>query len=152
MSPRVPHSSNRGKRVANDGIGLGSKLGPRPTPVSASPARTLGRTAGGMGGSPESVVAESAYRLQLTALSNGYVERVIGSIRRECLHHVIVFDERHLRRVLRDYVAYYHGSRTHLCLGKDAPEPRAIQHREAGVVVSEPVLGGLHHRYWRQAA
>jgi transposase InsO family protein len=105
-----------------------------------------------MGGSPESVVAESAYRLQLTALSNGYVERVIGSIRRECLHHVIVFDERHLRRVLRDYVAYYHGSRTHLCLGKDAPEPRAIQHREAGVVVSEPVLGGLHHRYWRQAA
>jgi len=83
---------------------------------------------------------------------NGYVERVIGSMRRECLDHVIVFGERHLRRVLREYVAYYHGSRTHLGLGKDAPEPRAIQPRDAGAVVSAPVLGGLHHRYWRQAA
>jgi hypothetical protein len=105
-----------------------------------------------MGGSPESVVAESAYRLQLTALSKGYVERVMGSIRRECLDHVIVFDERHLRRVLREYVAYYHGSRTHLGRGKDAPEPRAIQQRDAGAVVSEPVFGGLRHRYGRQAA
>ena len=83
---------------------------------------------------------------------NGYVERVIGSIRRECLDHVIVFGERHLRRVLREYVAYYHESRTHLGLGKDAPEPRAIQPRDTGAVVSAPVLGGLHHRYWRQAA
>jgi putative transposase len=83
---------------------------------------------------------------------NGYVERVIGSIRRECLDRMVVFGERHLRRVLREYVAYYHGSRTHLGLGKDAPEPRAIQARDAGAVVSAPVLGGLHHRYWRQAA
>ena len=82
---------------------------------------------------------------------NGYVERVVGSIRRECLDHVIVFGERHLRHVLREYIAYYHESRTHLGLGKDAPEPRAIQHRNAGAVVGEPVLGGLHHRYWRQA-
>jgi transposase InsO family protein len=58
---------------------------------------------------------------------NGYVERVIGSIRRECLDHVIVFGERHLRRVLREYVAYYHRSPTHLGLGKDAPEPRAVR-------------------------
>jgi transposase InsO family protein len=83
---------------------------------------------------------------------NGYVERVVGSFRRECLDHVIVFGERHLRRVLREYIAYYHESRTHLGLGKDAPEPRAIQPRDAGTVVSAPVLGGLHHRYWRQAA
>ena len=83
---------------------------------------------------------------------NGYVERVIGSIRRECLDHVIVFGERHLRRVLREYVAYYHGSRTHLGLGKDAPEPRAIQGKGEGAVLSAPVLGGLHHRYWRQTA
>lgn len=83
---------------------------------------------------------------------NGFAERVIGSIRRECLDHVIVFGERHLRRVLREYVAYYHEARTHLGLGKDAPEPRAMQPRDAGNVVSEPVLGGLHHRYWRQAA
>jgi transposase InsO family protein len=83
---------------------------------------------------------------------NGYVERVIGTIRRECLDHVIVFDKRHLRRLLREYIAYYHVSRTHLGLGKDAPEPRAVQPRGMGAVVSEPVLGGLHHRYWRQAA
>ena len=83
---------------------------------------------------------------------NGYCERVIGSLRRECLDHVIVFSERQLRRILREYVAYYHGSRTHLGLDKDTPEPRAIQRREEGLLISEPVLGGLHHRYWRQAA
>ena len=65
---------------------------------------------------------------------------------------MIVFGERHLRRVLREYIAYYHGSRTHLGLDKDASEPRVIQPRDAGAVVSEPVLGGLHHRYWRQTA
>jgi putative transposase len=83
---------------------------------------------------------------------NGYVKRMMGTFRRECLHHVIVFGERHLRRVLREYVSYYNESRTHLGLDKDAPEPRAIQPRDAGAVVSEPGLGGLHHRYWRQAA
>ncbi len=65
---------------------------------------------------------------------------------------VIVFDERHPQRVLREYVAYYHESRTRLGLGKDAPQPQAIQHRDTGAVVSAPILGGLHHRYWRQAA
>ena len=83
---------------------------------------------------------------------NGYCERVIGSIRRECLDHVIVFTERHLRRILREYVAYYHEARTHLGLGKDAPVRRAVEPRDVGQVVSAPVLGGLHHRYWREAA
>jgi len=83
---------------------------------------------------------------------NGYCERVIGTIRRECLDHVIALNENHLRRVLKKYLAYYHTSRTHLGLEKDAPEPRAIQPREVGPVASEPVLGGLHHRYHRQAA
>jgi putative transposase len=83
---------------------------------------------------------------------NGYCERVIGTIRRECLDHVIVFSEKHLRRVLKEYVAYYHGSRTHLGLEKDAPTPRAVQARDAGPVTSKPVLGGLHHHYYREAA
>ena len=83
---------------------------------------------------------------------NPYVERVIGSIRRECLDHVVVLNERHLRRLLRSYLAYYHGSRTHLALGKDAPEPRAIEPAGAGHVVARPEVGGLHHRYERQAA
>jgi len=83
---------------------------------------------------------------------NGYCERVIGTIRRECLDHVVVFGEQHLRRVMKEYLAYYHQSRTHLGLGKDAPEPRAVQTQDLGPVASKPVLGGLHHRYYREAA
>ncbi len=81
-----------------------------------------------------------------------YVERVIGSIRRECLDHVIVFDEASLRRILVSYVDYYHRSRTHLSLGKDSPHPRPVQPREIGPVVSVQQVGGLHHRYERRAA
>jgi transposase InsO family protein len=81
-----------------------------------------------------------------------YVERVIGSIRRECLDHVIVFQENALRRTLNSYFDYYHRSRTHLSLGKDPPEPRAIQPPEMGSVVALPQVGGLHHRYERRAA
>ena len=83
---------------------------------------------------------------------NGYCEQVIGTIRRECLDHVIVLNEKHLRRVLKEYLAYYHESRTHLGLGKDAPESRAVQTQDVGSVASEPVLGGLHHRYYREVA
>jgi transposase InsO family protein len=82
---------------------------------------------------------------------NPYVERVIGSIRRECLDHVIIFNEQHLRRVLRQYLDYYHRRRTHLGLDKDCPEPRAIELPEQGTIQSEPILGGLHHRYFRRA-
>lgn len=81
-----------------------------------------------------------------------YVERMIGSIRRECLDHVIVVSEESLRRTLRSYFAYYHKSRTHLSLDKDAPEPRAAQDPEFGRVVALPEVGGLHHRYERRAA
>ena len=83
---------------------------------------------------------------------NAYVERIIGSIHRECLDHVIVFDERHLRRVLSTYFEYYHGSRTHLSLGKDCSEPRSAQPPSTGTVVEFPEVGGLHHRYERRAA
>ena len=83
---------------------------------------------------------------------NPYVERLIGSIRRELLDHVIVFDENHLRRLLRQYASYYHGSRTHLSLGKDSPWPRPVHTVEMGRVVELPQVGGLHHRYERTAA
>lgn len=83
---------------------------------------------------------------------NGYCERVIGSIRQDCLDHIVVLSERHLRRVLKEYLAYYHQSQTHLGLEKDAPEPRVVQAQDVGPVVSKPVLGGLHHRYYRGAA
>jgi putative transposase len=80
-----------------------------------------------------------------------YVERVIGSIRRECLDHVIVLHENALRRTLNSYFDYYHRSRTHLSLRKDSPEPRAIQPPEMGTIVTVPQVGGLHHRYERRA-
>ena len=78
---------------------------------------------------------------------NGYCERLIGSIRRECLDHVVVIGERHLRQILLSYMDYYNGARTHLALGKDAPIPRAIQ--PAGAIRCTPILGGLHHQYAR---
>jgi len=83
---------------------------------------------------------------------NAYVERVIGSIRRECLDHVIVLNERHLKRILRDYFNYYHISRTHLSLDKNPPEPRAVEPAASGNIVALPRVGGLHHRYTRIAA
>jgi putative transposase len=81
-----------------------------------------------------------------------YVERVIGSIRRECLDHLIVFNETALRRTLNLYFAYYHRSRTHLSLAKDSPVPRSIQSPAVGPVVALQQVGGLHHRYERRAA
>jgi len=81
---------------------------------------------------------------------NAYAERVIGSIRRECLDHVVVLGERHLRGILSTYVDYYNGTRTHLSLAKDAPEPRSVQPPSQGRVV--PRVGGLHHEYVRRAA
>jgi len=84
---------------------------------------------------------------------NPYAERIIGTLRRECLDHVIVLGERHLRRILREYLdSYYHPSRTHLSLCKDSPIPRPVQPPRMGNVVSFPILGGLHHRYERRAA
>jgi transposase InsO family protein len=83
---------------------------------------------------------------------NPYVERVIGTLRRECLDHVVVLGETHLSRIVRRYVNYYHGSRTHLALDKDAPEPRSVQPPERGRVIEMPEVGGLHHRYERRAA
>ncbi len=83
---------------------------------------------------------------------NPYVERVIGTIRRECLDHVIILNERHLRHILGSYLDYYHGSRTHLSLDKDTPDGRPVQPAGCGRVVSLSQVGGLHHRYERLAA
>jgi hypothetical protein len=83
---------------------------------------------------------------------NCYAERLIGSIRRECLNHVIIINERHLRRIMKSYMSYYNGSRTHLSLDKDAPESRPVQNQHVGRIVQIPEVGGLHHRYQRVAA
>ena len=78
---------------------------------------------------------------------NGHAERLIGSIRPECLDHVVVFGERHLRYLLLSYMAYYNGARTHLSLNMDAPVPRAVQVIKR--IFPTPILGGLHHHYVR---
>ena len=83
---------------------------------------------------------------------NPYVERLIGTLRHDCLDHVVVLNERHLRRVLHAYLAYYHGARTHLSLDKEAPEPRPVERPDRGRIVETPLVGGLHHRYTRRAA
>ncbi len=83
---------------------------------------------------------------------NPYVERAIGLIRRECLDYIVIFNERHLRRVLSWYVEYYHQTRTHLSLNKDCPDPRPVMPPGSGRVVAIPQVNGLHHRYERLAA
>ena len=78
---------------------------------------------------------------------NGHAERLIGSIRRECLDHVMILNEKHLRHLLLSYMEYYNGARTYLALSKDAPVPRTTQC--VGAIFSTPILGGLHHQYAR---
>ncbi|WP_283807642.1 integrase core domain-containing protein [Bradyrhizobium lablabi] len=78
---------------------------------------------------------------------NAYAERLIGSIRRECLDHVVVLGERHLRHVLLSYMNYYNETRTHLSLNKDSPLSRTVE--RAGRILCRPILGGLHHKYVR---
>jgi len=83
---------------------------------------------------------------------NPYAERVIGSLRRECLDHMIILGERHLKRILTSYVDYYHDARTHLSLAKDTPDGRSVQLVGKGRVIALKRVGGLHHLYTRMAA
>jgi putative transposase len=83
---------------------------------------------------------------------NPYVERLIGSIRRECLDHVIVLHARDLRRLLTSYFSYYHTRQTHRALNMDCPVPRPVQRPEVGSIREVAEVGGLHHHYERRAA
>ena len=82
---------------------------------------------------------------------NGYCERVVGTLKRECLNHVIIMNQDHLRRILKSYLEYYHESRTHLGLDKDAPDGRQVEPPDHGPVMRRPMVGGLHSRYYRDA-
>ncbi len=139
-------------------------------PTAAWTARQL-LEACGTGNTPRFLIRDrdaiygKTFRRQVTALKiqdvptaprspwqNAYAERVIGSIRRECLNHLIVLGERHLRRILRSYANYYNETRTHLSLDKDAPGKRPIQWPNQGKVTEIKRVGGLHHEYVRRAA
>ncbi len=89
----------------------------------------------------------TAYR---SPWQNGYCERVIGTIKRECLDHLIVLNENHLKSILDNYVSYYNKYRPHLGINKDSPEGREVQ--SEGEIYKVPVVNGLHHVYFRQAA
>ncbi len=118
----------------------------RSTSCTIATARsTPGRTTATAIGIAEVVTAVRSWQ-------NAYAERLIGSIRRECLDHLIIGNERGLRRVLHAYVEYYLKSRTHLSLDKDAPVSRPVASPSDGEIVAIPQLGGLHHRYERRAA
>ncbi|WP_145060362.1 integrase core domain-containing protein [Adhaeretor mobilis] len=90
--------------------------------------------------------------MQSTALSNAYVERLIGSVRRECLNQVIVLNEAHLKRLLAEYFECFHQHRPHQGIDGDAPHGRSREPPEISATVATPFLGGLHHRYAREAA
>jgi len=100
----------------------------------------------------KSLAIEEVITAPRSPWQNPFVERVIGSIRRDCLDHVIVLNERHLHRILREYFSYYQTCRTHLSLNKDPPEPRRVEPSDLGNIVAFPCVGGLHHRYTRMAA
>ena len=121
-----------------------------------SPPRYLLRDRDGSYGEPFPQTAQAMQiREVLTAprspWQNAYVERLIGSIRRDCLDHVLVFNQRGLRRILKSYFDYYETSRTHLGLEKDAPVSRPVQPPSFGRVIEIEQVGGLHHRYERRA-
>jgi putative transposase len=101
---------------------------------------------------PESRCRFSQQHLKTSIVPRNRVERLIGSIRRECLDHLIVLHEHHLRQRLTGYFHYYHQHRTHRLLDQDAPESRAVEPPDQGNIIALPWLGGLHHRYTRQAA
>ena len=83
---------------------------------------------------------------------NSYVERLIGTLQRECRDHIIIMNEQHLRRVIRDYLKYYDQDRTHRSLDQDCPISRPVEAVEQGKICEFPKVGGLHHRYVRKAA
>jgi transposase InsO family protein len=102
---------------------------------------------------PEALQSMSIAAVQISFRSpwqNGIAERWVGSCRRELLDHIIALNERHLRRLLSEFVSYYHDDRTHLGLGKETPG-RRIRSAATGRVIAYPRLGGLHHRYDRAA-
>ena len=122
-----------------------------------SPARYLVRDRDGIYGSALQKRVEGLGLVEVpiaprSPWQNGHVERFIGSLRRECLDHIVAINERQLLLVVRSFVAYYNRTRTHLALGKEPPEPRAVFGPDVGHVVALPEVGGLHHRYERREA
>ena len=119
-----------------------------------TPKTKADQFSGRTGGKDEShgrFASHGPHEVQLIATPNPYSERLNGSIRRECLDHVIVLNERHLYRILADYFDYYHNSRPHLSLDRNAPAPRKVEPPSQGDVISTGQVGGLHHRYSRAA-
>ena len=123
---------------------------PHPSPGDRKPVRTLAGKADGTDVLLGNVEFQHRYAAQLNTHANGIAERWVGSCRRELLDHIIPIDERHLKRLLSEYIRYHHEDRTHLGLGKGTPNGRS-RAIASGRVLSYERLGGLHHRYDRAA-
>jgi hypothetical protein len=154
MSQANPGGALRGDGTPHAGVDhaadAGSvSLGPGATICAARSRCIYGREFAAM---TRDMGMEEVLTAPRSPWQNPFAERLMGSIRRECLDHVIVWNERSLRRTLHNYFAYYQRSRTHLSSGKDAPEARAVEPPEQGCVVAIPQVGGLHNRYQRFAA
>ena len=145
--PRERHGAPD-RRVDRAAAPRGLAVGHGPAFPAPGPRRDLRPGSGDRAG----MGVEEVLTAPRSPWQNPFVERVIGSIRRECLDHVIIWNERALRRHLRRYLVYYHQWRTHLSLDKDAPIPRATQSPSDGRIVAVPHVGGLHHHYERRAA
>jgi putative transposase len=116
------------------------------------PATVTKSTANGFGTECEGMRVEEVLTAPHSPWQNPFAERLIGSVRRECLDHVVVLGEWHLERILTAYFPYYHRARTHLSLDKDTPDGRRIEPPDLGMIIPIPEVGGLHHRYVRRAA
>ena len=157
--PTAPRTDHRPPHWSSTPVTSGPGLprqhkipGLQPSSYGSRRDQTRVRTAGGTGVSPENVGRQPPHRVHLTAMSNAYVERVIGTLRRELFDHVIVLNERHLKRLMSSYLDYYHPWRTHQSLDKDAPDGRPIRAAEPCNVVELPAVHGLHHVYLPNAA
>jgi hypothetical protein len=133
----------------------GNRRGPRPTPCADPPAQTLVRGGDGTDGLRGSTLLHQPDRVQLTAYENAIAERWVRSVRTECLDHVFIFNERHLQKVLAEYVGYFNRWRPHRSIGQRAPcapVPFAPHRRvQAAKIVAIPVLADLHHVYQHAA-
>ncbi len=152
MGPRPSHWSST---LVTTGSGLSrlhKKPSPQPSSCGSRRGQTRVRTAGGTGVLPGNVGTQPSHQVYSTAKSNAYVERVIGTLRRELFDHVIVLNERHLRRLMSSFLDYYHHWRTPQSLNSDAPDGRPARAADPCNVVEFPAVHGLHHVYLPKAA
>ena len=149
MDRPLRHSCSSPECTATGLPRRGNRRGPPPSYCGIPEVQTRARITDGKDGLRGSVVSHPCHTVQSTVFANGVAERWVGSVRRDLLDHVIPLNWRHLRRLLTEYIRYYHEDRTHLGLNKDTPNHRVVASaaRNGSKIISTQRLGGLHYRY-----